>query len=476
MANKKERPVIGPSSECHRVFLNCKSDFIIFGGGAGCGKSHQALLLVLKYANDPNFRAVFIRETSVQLSQAGGLFQEAQAMWKQFGAEFKSHPQMTATFPSGAQVQFKVCGSDKDISNYDGGQYSLVVFDEAQNHTEVQVRYLESRIRSKAKGPHQLIATCNPKYDSWMLPFVLPYLDPETGIPRPEMFAVERYYGAYNGRIVVGATREELQEQYPGIDCQTYTYIAATIKDNPIMRKLNPRYVARLENLKRVERQRLLLGSWFAKEETSGLFKREWVEIIDEHPNLVINRVRGQDLAGSLASESTPDPDYSASVRMSKTAGYYVVEHAERYRKLINGVLEQIVTTAEVDRDLVGEVPVYIPKDPGAGGAAAHVFTLKYLTEHGVDAKTEIVSGHSGKTARMKPFLALAEAGLVKVVRGSWNDEWFNELEDYIDGNRNQKDDYWDATATACKALLKQATLPTFRIPDFSTSSPVPSL
>ena len=26
---------IGPSSEAHRKFLNCKSDFVIFGGGAG---------------------------------------------------------------------------------------------------------------------------------------------------------------------------------------------------------------------------------------------------------------------------------------------------------------------------------------------------------------------------------------------------------------------------------------------------------
>lgn len=28
-------PPLGPSSEAHRKFLNCKSSFVIFGGGAG---------------------------------------------------------------------------------------------------------------------------------------------------------------------------------------------------------------------------------------------------------------------------------------------------------------------------------------------------------------------------------------------------------------------------------------------------------
>lgn len=476
MAKKKE--TLGPDSETHRVFLNCKSDLIIFGGGAGCGKSHQALLLVLKYCKDPYFRAVFIRETSTQLSQAGGLFAEAQDMWKQFGAVFKTHPQMTATFPSGAQVQFKVCGSDRDISNYDGGQYSLVVFDEAQNHTEVQIRYLESRIRSKAKGPHQLICTCNPRSDhAFLLKFVSPYLDPETGIPDPATFAQERYYGAYNGEIVVGASKEELEQKYPGIRAQTYTFIAANIYSNPRMKILNPGYIARLENLKRVERERLLLGSWKAKPENAGYFKRDWVEIIEECPKLVTTRFRGMDLASSLASESNPNPDWTASVRMSKTATHYVVEHVERYRRLANGVLEHIVETAGRDFDELGQkVPVVVPKDPGASGAQANAFIIKHLVENGVDARSEPPNPHNGKLSRMQPFLSLCEAGLVKVVRGDWNEMWFNELEDFIAGNRNQKDDMWDATATCAKACMKQQILPTFSIPSFTQPSPIPSI
>ena len=471
--------VYGPDSETHKVFLNCKSNFIIFGGGAGCGKSHQALLLILKYIKDPFFRAVFIRETSTQLSQSGGLYQEAMDMWeKDFGARFKTHPSMQATFPSGAQVQFKVCGADRDISNYDGGQYSLVIFDEGQNHTETQIRYLSSRIRSKAQAPHQLILTCNPKSNhEYLLKFVRPYLDPVTGIPMPETFAKEMWFGAYNGDTVVATSKEELEAKYPGIFAQTYTFIAATIKDNPRMKTLRPEYVAKLENLKRVERERLLLGSWFAKEFTAGFFKREWCEEIDKAPADVVSRCRGMDIAGSLPSESYPNPDFTASVMMSKTkSGFYVVEHVERYRKLINSVLENIVDTDKRDKGFGIDCPVYLPEDVGVAAKAATMFFVKNLLEENVDARIDKSGGTKSKLSRMQPFLALAEAGLVKVVAGDWTEMWYNELEDFIDGNRQQKDDMFDATATAAKALLRSVTIPSFVIPALVQNSPIPTI
>lgn len=436
-------------------------------------------MLILKYKDDPNFRAVFIRETSTQLSQAGGLFQEAQAMWaKWFGAKFKSHPQMTATFPSGAQVQFKVCGADRDISNYDGGQFSMVIFDEAQNHTDTQIRYLESRIRSKAKGPHQLIATCNPRRDSHLMPFVDAYLDQLTGIPIPELSGKERYYGTYTGTLVIGETKEELIEKYPGIKPQSYTFISASIKDNPIMKILNPGYVARLENLKRVERERLLLGSWFAKESSSGYFKREWVTMVDAPPNVVTSRVRGMDIASSLASESNPNPDWTASVLISRSkSGRYTVEHVERYRSLPDGVLKNIAATSKKDFEIYGDlIPVVIPKDPGAGGATAHSFFVRHLSENNVIVRTEVQSGHSGKLQRFLPFAALAEAGLVDVVRNvDWNEMYFNELEDF-DNSRNIKDDMFDATSSATKATMREIVLPTFTLPNMDMASSIPRL
>lgn len=435
-------------------------------------------MLILKYIKDPNFKAVFIRQTSTQLSQAGGLYQEAVSMWAAYGAKFKTHPQMTATFPSGASVQFKVCQADRDINNFDGLQASMVIFDEAQWHSEVQIKYLESRIRSKAKGPHQLVCTANPSITSYLYQFVKPYLDMNTGIPKPELSGIERHYAVYNGLTVIANTREELVAIYgSGIRPQTYTYISATVADNPIMRQLNPSYVMRLENLKRTERERLYLGSWHAKQDTAGYFKREWVEEINEAPSDIILRARGMDLAASLASESYPDPDWTASVLMSKTkSGYYIVEHVERYRKLSNGVQEHIVETDKKDRGMGIECSVYTPTDPGAAGRFASMYLIKYLIENGVNARSELYTTSGGKLTKMQPFLALAEAGLVKVVKGPWLDMWYDELEDFIDGERNQKDDMWDSTATATKVLLRSVTIPAFCLPSLTQASPIPFL
>jgi predicted phage terminase large subunit-like protein len=183
------------------------------------------------------------------------------------------------------------------------------------------------------------------------------------------------------------------------------------------------------------------------------------------------------DLAASLESEAYPNPDWSASVLISKTkSGFYVVEHVERYRKLSNGVLEHIVDTDKKDKSFGQQVVVYTPQDPGSAGLISSMYIVKYLVENGVDARVDKKGSTTGKLAKMQPFLSLAEAGLVKVVKGDWNEMWYNELEDYSDGNRQQKDDMWDATGTAAKALLKQVSIPTFSIPSLTQASPIPTI
>lgn len=474
MASEDEVPHFGPSSECHRRFLQCNSKFIIFGGGAGCGKSHQALLSILKYKDDPNFRGVFIRQTSTQLMQAGGLFQEAQDMWKWFGARFKTHPQPTAIFPSGAQVQFKVCGSDRDISNYDGGQYSLVIFDEAQHHSEVQIKYLESRIRSKAKGPHQLVATCNPKKDSYLYQFVQPYLDMETGVPRPEMFGVERYYATYQGNTVVGATAEELIEKYgPTIRPQTYVFLAATLSDNPVMKVLNPDYVDRLENLKSTERARLLLGSWHVQDTSNGFWKPEWVPIVTEYPDDIITEVRSWDLAASVPTETNRDPDWTCGVKIAKRKnGRYIILDAYRFRKLTDGVIREIIKTAYDDGEQCQQT---IPRDAGAGGKIANAYFIKTLAENGIPAKSVVMSGHSGKVQRFKPFCSLCESGAVDMLKGDWN-EWYSEELALFVGSRSGHDDAVDSTSDAANEVMRSQQLPVFSVPVLEQPSVIPKI
>jgi predicted phage terminase large subunit-like protein len=473
MTDIKEAPVFQPASEIQLSFLQNKSDFVIYGGGAGSGKTYLALMYCLMFKDDPNFKAVFIRQTSTQLTQAGGLWQEAQDMYcKHFGATSKQHPSLMITFPSGAQIQFKVSSGPKDTKNFDGGQYSLVIFDEAQWHTQEEVSYLESRIRSKAKGPHRLICTCNPLRSSFLYNFVYAYLDPVTGIPKPEMSGVVRYYAQYNGSYIFGDTREEITEKYGDkVKPQTYCFIAANIYSNPVLIKRDPNYLNRLENLKRVERERLLLGSWHAQEENAGYFKRDWCQIVDRPPlpHEKAQCVRAWDFAATLSTESNRDPDYTAGVKMSRDKfGVYYIEDVYRFRKLVDGVLKEVADCAVEDG--LEECQVTIPRDSGAGGKTANAFFIRTLAENGIAAKSIQISGHTGKIQRFLPFAALAEAGFVRVVRGEWNAEFFDELEAF-NGGRKGHDDMVDACADAFNTIAKSLQIPTFVLPNMSKTS-----
>lgn len=73
----------------------------------------------LKYIDDPNYRAVYIRQNSKQFTQSGGLWDTAHDMFADFGAKF-NETTLTMRFPSGAIIQHKTCNHDRDLKNFDG--------------------------------------------------------------------------------------------------------------------------------------------------------------------------------------------------------------------------------------------------------------------------------------------------------------------------------------------------------------------
>jgi predicted phage terminase large subunit-like protein len=258
---------------------------------------------------------------------------------------------------------------------------------------------------------------------------------------------------------------------------KSFRFIPLTIYDNPVILKNNPAYLASLLSQKRVSQLRYLYGSWTARAEGSGFYRREWTPIVEPHevPRTGIARVRSWDMAASVVSETNRDPDWTAGVKLFRDKfGYYYVEHVNRFRKLSDGVLQELIKTGHAD-GLPPTCGVTIPKDPGAGGAAACRFFLSKLAENGIAAKAIPISGHTGKIARFLPFAAMCEAGMVRVVRGDWNEDFFTELE-YFEGNRDQKDDQVDAVADAFNTLSKQVMLPTIAMPKMQMDSPVPTM
>jgi predicted phage terminase large subunit-like protein len=89
-----------------------------------------------------------------------------------------------------------------------------------------------------------------------------------------------------------------------------------------------------------------------------------------------------------------------------------------------------------------------LAQDPAQAGVAEVQYLIRSLHGYKVYAYRET----GDKLTRFSPFSAQAEAGNVRLLRGGWNDAWFNELEAF-DNSGKQHDDAVDASAGAYKML-----------------------
>lgn len=485
----EDRLVFQPCSRKQQlILLDDSTDILLCGGGAGGGKSHTCLTKALKYINDPKARVMIVRRSYPMLKLSGGLWDESKGIYRHFGGVPKVQT-LTWVFPNGATIQFAAIPDD--LSEWQGLQATNILVDEAAEFTQEEILFLMSRLRGAGyKGHLNVTMTCNPSRESFLYNWVEYSLEEETGIPKVGTEDIIRYFINVGGSLYWAESKQELWEKYgepmgltpgnPGDKGVTFLplsfrFIPLTVYDNPILLKNNPQYLANLLSQPRVNQLRYLHGSWTARAEGSGFFRREWVEIVDHAPTEATGRVRAWDFAASVPSESNPNPDWTAGVRMSRDKmGYYYVEHVNRFRKLSDGVIKEVIRTA-TDVDGLDKYKVLIPRDPGAGGKAANGFQLRTLAENGIYAASVQVSTHSGKVARFLPFCTLAESGYVRIVRGDWNEAYLTELE-LFEGLKTQKDDQVDATSDAFNTLSKSITLPTIALPKLEQRSPIPTL
>ncbi len=181
-----------------------------------------------------------------------------------------------------------------------------------------------------------------------------------------------------------------------------------------------PEYLASLEALPDVERRRLLLGDWEAREANSTYFNRSWVEEIVEYPERseIVQVVRAYDFAGTLKSDANPSPDYTATVKMAKLKnGKYVILDAKRIR-IRFGDWEEFIVSNSIE-DEPGTV-VCIPEDPGPAAKAATQLLSRNLAALGI--ATVKMRASMKKLDRFRPFSAMAENNGVQILRGCCSD------------------------------------------------------
>jgi predicted phage terminase large subunit-like protein len=275
-------------------------------------------------------------------------------------------------------------------------------FDELTQFTESQYRYLFSRVRRLKNSPIpiRIRSASNPgnQGHEWVKARFIRRLDPE-------------------------------------VDCD---FIPAFARDNPYLDVED--YTKSLQGLDYITRRQLLDGDWDVGSKDS-LFQRQWFEIVGAAPADAA-RVRFWDLAASEVARGR-DPDYTVGLKLASKNGQYWVEDVQRIRALPLAVERLVRQTAELDGR---HVDILREQEPGSGG--------KESVDH--YART-VLAGFNfrgiprrvNKYEAAKPVSAAAEAGNIKLVAGTWNEAFLDEVSVFRGERKGPHDDIVDALSGA---------------------------
>jgi len=324
---------------------------------------------------------------------------------------------------------------ESDVAAHQSAEYQFVGFDEVTHFTEKQYLYLGfSRMRSSHGIPLRLRAGTNPGGDGhdWVFRRFGAWLDPESKTT------------AEPGQVLYVRNVEGKDEYVPRGTPESFgrCFVPARVTDNP---RISPDYAAGLSMLDPVTRAQLRDGDWLIRPGRGLFFKRDMFETVGHAPESQ-QRIRYWDRAGTGETEAfkrKSDPDFTAGLLMCKVGSIYYVEDVDHFRGSPGEVKARIVSVARTDGK---SVQVGLEQDPGSAGKfeiAEYVTALDGFNVRAYPARQD-------KVTRAKPVSAQSDQHRVKLVRGSWNNEFLRELEAFPEGGH---DDMVDAFSGAHNAL-----------------------
>lgn len=401
----------------------------LYGGAAGGGKTDAALMDAAQYVCTPGYKAIIYRQTYGQLAQDGGLIERSAEWW----SDVADYHQGTHrwTFPSGATITFGALQYEKDKHKYQGANFHFVYFDELTNFPSPGAfTYLFSRLRRPTDS-----ATLKPCRKCGRTAGTIPL----------RMRAGTNPGGVGGGWVFdrfIGPWRQANEGTAPRNPNRVF--IPSLLRDNPYLDY--EAYVETLSELDPIERARLLEGDWDVRER-GGMFDRFAMPIVDDWPRDA-QVLRYWDLAATEDSGSN-DPDWTAGALLAWKDGQAWIVDVTRFRADPGDTERRIRHRAELDGR---HVQVVVEKEGGASGKITAAHFLRRVLQ-GFTAFMDTKSASKAESAR--PVAAAAGNGNVFVVRGPWNDDWFDEAEMFPKSGYH--DDQVDAVSGAFNWLAGNA-------------------
>jgi hypothetical protein len=260
------QPLPGPQT----LAYTSSADVIGYGGAAGGGKTDLAVGKALTQHS----KVLILRREATQLVGIIDRFTELLG-----GREGFNGTERIWRLP-GQQFEFGSTPSLDDWQKYQGRPHDLLVFDEAANFLEAQVRALLGWVRSVDPEQRcQALLTFNPPTNvegRWIVSFFGPWLDPLH--PNPAKDGELRFFAMVDGKEIECADGTPFELNGERIQPQSRTFIAARLADNPHLVKTG--YMATLQALPEPLRSQMLRGDFSAgmEDDAQQVIPTAWVD------------------------------------------------------------------------------------------------------------------------------------------------------------------------------------------------------
>lgn len=445
---------IRPNSSPQEQWLSSPADIAIYGGAAGGGKTFALLLESVRHIENSRFGVVIFRRTSPRITNQGGLWDESSEIYPYLGAAPRQDV-LSWKFPSGAKIKFSHLEHNKNIRDWLGAQIPLICFDQLEEFTEKMFWGLVGRNRSTCGIRPYIRANCNPDPDSFLSDFISWWIDQETGYPIYERSGMVRWFFRVGNELHWYDSADEARSDRERLSLdektepKSVTFVPAKLTDNRDLMEKDPGYMANLDALPLVERERMKGGNWKIRPSAGTVFKRHWFPIIDVAP-AEGRDIRMWDLAATEPHEGNKDPDWTVGIKQRHVSnGQAVVLDMRRDRLTPLKVKQLVKNTADQDGT---SVMIGIALDPGQAGKAQVADYMALLRGYNV----RIFPISKNKVERSKPVSAQAEQGNILLSRAPWNEAFLQELDGFPDGKH---DDIVDALSDGYNAMTTPAAV-----------------
>lgn len=378
-------PTPGPQADAYRS----KADLLLYGGGAGGGKTDLIVGLALEHQ-----RTVIFRRAYGELSDIAERFLTVLGTRDGYSASPQPRYRKDAKL-----VEFGALEQPGSHLAWRGRAHDLCCFDEGAELSREKVEFVMGWIRSTdPKQRCRAVIASNPPTGGdgeWLIQWFAPWLDPL--YPNPAKPGELRWCFQKDDETVwVDGPGETLVDD-EAREHMSRTFIPALLNDNPYLRETG--YRARINNMQEPLRSQLLKGDFLVgrQDHEWQVIPTAWVNLAEERWKVAEPKRRTMialslDAAGGGNDDSAlaalHEGPWFAPLEVKKSGEF--VNEATISAELATWMLQKRRDNADLSIDCTGG---------WGGGARSHL-----MSAHGIEAAKLVYSAGSERRTKDKIF------------------------------------------------------------------------